>query len=602
MTHKEIDNKIEHNEKIKKKEERELNRLSNARLVLAILFVLGFAAYFKSDLTAGLAVSAAAGLFFAYFVVLFARKKEDIDALETYQVVLERYRERLQGTWENLPETGFQYRDMAPNKSDDLDLFGERSLFQYLSVAHTMSGNDALARLLVKPNLKYIAERQESVSELLRDDEFALQFEALALQPNERKRKREQEAEKNLRSYARGESEPLWPYLHWVGYGLPIVTAIAIVAAVIGFMPLTFPLALVATQLGAAILSGGAISERKQALLNFHRRLKGLQGRLNLLQKTSFESFYLKEMQKDLSNSSAALSELNRLVSLWNLRENFLLYFPLCGLLAWDFNCLAAIERWRKKYGSDFNRWLDWIGEVEALLSLGTIGRLREDAVPAEIVADEKPYLDMVEATHPLLASETAVKNDYHQEGETVIITGSNMSGKSTFMRTIGLNAVLAYAGGVVCAKRFAISPMHILTSMRVRDDVGQGISTFYGEILRIKEMADYAKKGKPMLVLIDEIFKGTNSADRIIGAETAIRRLSKPWIMTLVTTHDFELCALVEAEEVNGRNQHFEEHYEGDNILFDYKIQPGRCQTTNAQALMRLAGLMDETDNEDRW
>ncbi len=601
MTGKEIDNKIKQNEKTRKREEHELNRLSNIRLVLAIFFVLGLAAYFKEDLTVGLVIAGIAGLLFAYFVVLFGRKKEDIDALETYKVVLERYKERLQGTWDNLPENGSGYRKMAPHKSDDLDLFGQRSLFQYLSVAHTMSGNDALARLLVKPNLTFIAERQDSVAELLRDDDFALQFEALALQPNERKRKREQEAEKTLRSYARGEGEPLWPHLHWIGYGLPVVTGLAIGSAVAGIMPITFPLGLVAIQLGAAILSAGAIASRKQALLNFHRRLKGLQGRLNLLQKTSFESFYLTKMQKDVSNSSAALAELNRLVSLWNLRENFLLYFPLCGLFAWDFNCLAAIERWRNKYGDDFNRWLDWIGEVEALLSLGTIGRLRGDAVLAEIADLDEPYLDMVEATHPLLPPKTAVKNDYHQEGETVIITGSNMSGKSTFMRTIGLNAVLAYAGGVVCAKRFVISPMHVLTSMRVRDDVGQGISTFYGEILRIKEMADYAKKGRPMLVLIDEIFKGTNSADRIIGAETAIRRLSEPWIMTLVTTHDFELCALVEAQEVDGRNQHFEEHYEGDNILFDYKIRPGRCQTTNAQALMRLAGLMDDVDDEDR-
>lgn len=601
MTRKEIDNRIKENEKKRKIQERELNRLSNFRLVLAIFFVLSLASYFKEGMTAGLVMAGIDALLFAYMVVLFGRKKEDIEALETYKVVLERYKERLLGTWENLPETGAAYRDWARNKSDDLDLFGARSLFQYLSVAHTMSGNDALARLLVKPNLTYISDRQNSVAELLRDDDFALQFEALALQPNERKRKREQEAEKSLRSYARGEGEPVWPYLQWVGYALPLVTALAIGATVAGALPITIPLSLVATQLGAAILAGGAIAERKRSLINFHRRLKGLQSRLTLLQKMSFESYYLTQMQQDIANSTAALADLNRLVSLWNLRENFLMYFPLCGLFAWDFNCLAAIERWRKRYGDDFNLWLDWIGEVEALLSLGTIGRVREDAVLAEIVDLDRPYLDMEEATHPLLASKTAVRNDYHQEGETVIITGSNMSGKSTFMRTIGLNAVLAYAGGVVCAKRFVISPMHVLTSMRVRDDVGQGISTFYGEILRIKEMADYAKKQRPMLVLIDEIFKGTNSADRIIGAETAIRRLSKPWIMTLVTTHDFELCALVEAQEVNGRNHHFEEHYEGDDILFDYKIRPGRCQTTNAQALMRMAGLMDDVDDEDR-
>ena len=130
---------------------------------------------------------------------------------------------------------------------------------------------------------------------------------------------------------------------------------------------------------------------------------------------------------------------------------------------------------------------------------------------------------------------------------------------------------------------------------MRVQDNVDEGISTFYGEILRIKDMVDYAKKEKPMLVLIDEIFKGTNSADRIVGAQATIRKLSQPWIMALVTTHDFELCALVEEKEVNGKNCHFQEYYEGDRLYFDYVIRPGRTQTTNAKHLMRMTGLLDE-------
>ena len=172
------------------------------------------------------------------------------------------------------------------------------------------------------------------------------------------------------------------------------------------------------------------------------------------------------------------------------------------------------------------------------------------------------------------------------------------MSGKSTFMRTLALNAVLAYAGGTVMAKNFRISPMRIFTSMRVRDDVSEGISSFYGEILRIKQMVAWSEQEKPMLVLVDEIFKGTNSADRIIGAEAAIKKLSRPWMMTIVTTHDFELCALADSPEVGGKNYHFEEHYDGDTIAFDYKIRPGRCRTTNAQHLMRIAGLLDEENH----
>ena len=307
-------------------------------------------------------------------------------------------------------------------------------------------------------------------------------------------------------------------------------------------------------------------------------------------------------MQKQLANAGEGIRALNRIVNTWQLRENFVLYLPLVGFLAWDFNCCLALDGWRKKYGASFTLWMDWLGEVEALYSLGTLSRVRPDETTVPEIVPGGPLLEMDDGKHPLLDPRTVVGNDYTQGGDTVIITGSNMSGKSTFMRTLALNAVLAYAGGTVMAKRFRISPMHIFTSMRVSDDVSEGISSFYGEILRIKQMVTWSEQKKPMLVLVDEIFKGTNSADRIIGAQAAIRKLSHPWMMTLVTTHDFELCALADSPEVQGKNYHFEEHYEGDAIAFDYKIRPGRCKTTNAQHLMRIAGLLDaETLEEEK-
>ena len=168
------------------------------------------------------------------------------------------------------------------------------------------------------------------------------------------------------------------------------------------------------------------------------------------------------------------------------------------------------------------------------------------------------------------------------------------MSGKTTYMRTLGSNAVLAYAGAPVCAQSFALTPMAVYTSIQISDDLAGGISTFYAELLRIKKMMTYSKRGRPMLILIDEIFRGTNSADRIVGAREAIRRLTLPHAITIVTTHDFELCDLG-SEGVPVENAHFEEHYEGDKILFDFKIREGRCRTTNAQYLLRMAGIMGD-------
>lgn len=175
---------------------------------------------------------------------------------------------------------------------------------------------------------------------------------------------------------------------------------------------------------------------------------------------------------------------------------------------------------------------------------------------------------------------------------ETAVITGSNMSGKTTLLRTIGINLVLAYAGSPVCAKEFNCSIMDIFTSMRVKDDISTGVSTFYAELIRIKMIIEHVKKQSPMIFLIDEIFRGTNSNDRISGAKNIISNLYKEWIIGLISTHDFELCEMENEKHINVKNYHFSEYYENNKIIFDYKLKQGRCNTTNAKYLMRLVGV----------
>ena len=206
----------------------------------------------------------------------------------------------------------------------------------------------------------------------------------------------------------------------------------------------------------------------------------------------------------------------------------------------------------------------------------------------------QAPRLAATALRNPLLPEETAVANDAALTAGTTIITGSNMSGKTTWLRTLGMNAVLAWAGAPVCATAFSLSPLALYTSIRVDDSLAEGMSTFYAELLRIKEMIEAERTGRPLLLLIDEIFKGTNSADRITGARAALAHLTNAHSITLVSTHDFELCDL----EVPGgsvRNAHFEEHYTDGKIAFDYRLRAGRCETTNAVYLLRLVGIVDE-------
>lgn len=598
MKQNEIHSKLAENEARLKNEKKRLMMWSNLRLVSAFLVLVGMVFGFKNDFPLGFVLAGGALALFCYYVYRFNRQQHLIELVQNRLLVLERYDARTKGEWHNFADDGASYVKKEDYISSDLDLFGPDSLYQYLSVAHTISGRDALMRLLTRPNLKLIEARQASVLELLKDDDLAIDFEALGFQKNRRLEEDERAAEARLRAYATGKGNRAIGQLKLLAYGLPLLTLFSALGALQGigsWMTVAYAFVL---QLFAALMLSGSIQVEKDSVMVLAKKLDRVEERINVLLKPDFKSDYLVEMQRQLANAGDGIRALNRIVNAWHLRENFLFYWPLVGFLAWDFNCCLALDRWRKRYGKSFETWMDWLGEVEALYSLGTISRVRPDETTVPEIADQSsPFIEMADGKHPLLDPRTVIGNDYRQGADTVIITGSNMSGKSTFMRTIALNAVLAYAGGTVCAKAFRITPMRIFTSMRVRDDVSEGISSFYGEILRIKGMVQFAEKEVPMLVLVDEIFKGTNSADRIIGAQAAIRKLTHPWMMTVVTTHDFELCALADSDDIHGKNYHFEEHYEGDTIAFDYKIRPGRCMTTNAKHLMRIAGLLDADD-----
>ena len=288
------------------------------------------------------------------------------------------------------------------------------------------------------------------------------------------------------------------------------------------------------------------------------------------------------------------MTALNKLTDQIKVRYNFIANILLNGFLMWNVHCMDALGIWQKQYGNDIRGWLKAMGEMEALLSLAVIGRVKSNYVFPDIIESSLPEFKFENMTHPLISEEKVVGNDAEFREATCIITGSNMSGKTTFLRSIGVNLALAYAGAPVTAKQFSTSYMEVFTSMRIEDRVDEGISTFYAELLRIKEMIEYSQRHLPMLTLIDEIFKGTNSADRILGAAETIKKLGKPWVNVMVTTHDFELCNLEKEEKRKTYNYHFEEYYKDNQIMFDYKLRKERCQTTNAKYLLRMVGILD--------
>ena len=253
---------------------------------------------------------------------------------------------------------------------------------------------------------------------------------------------------------------------------------------------------------------------------------------------------------------------------------------------------VVAFMKWRVTAANHLRTWLDAFAEVEVLISLASIGQTRTTYCFPTFYEGEEPHLTVEGLTSLLVADAKGVPNDVELTAGTTIITGANMSGKTTWIRTLAAAVMVAYSGAPVCAKSFAVSRLAVMTSIRVNDDLSQGVSTFYAELLRIKSMIEYADKKLPMLACIDEIFKGTNVNDRVVGAKEAIRRLTNDRSITLVTTHDFQLCDMVD-ESTHIQNAHFEEYYENDEIKFDFKLRKGRTHTTNAKYLLRMAGIL---------
>jgi DNA mismatch repair ATPase MutS len=278
---------------------------------------------------------------------------------------------------------------------------------------------------------------------------------------------------------------------------------------------------------------------------------------------------------------------------LLNSRRNQL-FAPFALLLMWGTQMAHAIESWRAIAGPAIARWLAVVGQFEALCALAAYGYENPDDPFPEIVASGAPCYDGEQLGHPLLPASRCVRNDLHLTNglRLLIVSGSNMSGKSTFLRTVGINAVLALAGAPVRARRLRLSPFAIGATLRIQDSLQEGRSRFYAEILRVRQIVDLTRGPLSLLFLLDEVFAGTNSHDRRLGAEAVVNGLVESGALGLVTTHDLSLTHIAEQLGSRAANVHFADHFENGVMTFDYRLQPGVVRHSNALALMRAVGL----------
>jgi len=520
----------------------------------------------------------------------------------------ERALARLNGRWAGTGgETGERFLHDEHLYAHDLDLFGEASLFELLSSARTRIGEDTLAAWLKAPaDPSTVRARQQAVVELaprtdLRED-LAVLGESLRTGVNAEALAVWGERPPGLASPA----VPAWVWALSAAGVLAAAGAVVWLVAVLGFLPHVNAGMLSALR-AYAVLTYAVCQVvlwrfRASTAVILHdvdeaARDLGLLSRVvGRLEAERFSAPRLATLRGELNveglPASRRIARLNKLTDLVDSRDNMLVRM-IGPLLLWDVHLIFAIERWRRSSGPALRHWLAAVGEMEALSSLAAYHYEHPADVFPEVI-EGPPAFEAEELGHPLLAEAVMVRNDVRIAGDlrVLIVSGSNMSGKSTLLRTVGINAVLALAGAPVRARRLRLTTLEIGASIRIQDSLQSGVSRFYAEITRLGLIMRRADETGRVLFLIDELLHGTNSHDRRIGAEAIVRGLVERGAIGLVTTHDLALASVATAMGSRGANVHFQDVLQDGRLSFDYRMRPGVVEHSNALALMRSVGL----------
>jgi len=503
----------------------------------------------------------------------------------------ERGLSRISDRWARAGDDGARFADPAHPYADDLDLFGPGSLFQRLDSAQTEAGKQTLASWLRAPAPgEEIHRRHAAVAELQPRLSFR---EELALLGGDDPRGL---ACRGLSGWASTAPILLPGWLRALGFVLPLGPAVTIVGwAVLGWGSEPFVVA-TAVELLAVQPWRGRVRDAVSAVAAAGGDARALARVLSVVEAERFESPRLAAVSDRLGSSpSKHLERLARLVDLIESRRN-LFFAPIAALLLWDLHLAVAAESWRRGLGRRVGDWLSALGDLEALASLaGYAFECPDHPFPELLDGDLPPGFSALGLGHPLLPAVGLVPNDVElgRDSALLVVSGSNMSGKSTLLRAVGANAVLAMAGAPVRARRLRLTQLAVGASIRIHDSLQEGSSRFYAEIRRLRALLDLAKGPRPLLFLLDEVLHGTNSADRRRGAEAVLRAFIEAGAIGLVTTHDLSLAEIPENLAGRARNVHFEDHIESGEVRFDYRMRPGVVEKSNAIQLMRAIGLL---------
>ena len=572
---------------LKQEQTRKSNTLSNIRLIIfAIILIISIS--IKCQFTSNPLLSLIAFILLTIFFIIVYFHERIIKKENMYQEYLDliyTYEQRRNGQWKEFDNgDNLLINDLAT----DLDLVGKNSLFQLINISKSLNSKKSLIKKIIEPKVKEkdILTNQEAITELKNNPEFILDYIRTI---NNIKKIEEKDYTNSLTILS--EDKHISKKELIFGIITAVITDIILLLGIFNILNIRFFIITLIIQLIISYIYQFKYSNEFNNISKCGRAFVDYKNIFPILNKYNFKSKKISKIKDELSSSEEIIKQLDKVCNLDGFRYNFITNVILNGIMSLNIITLYKYNKLITLNGDTLKTTTNNITELENLISFTTIPLIKDNVTLPIISKDIK--LDIKDIAHPLLDESKCITNNFNCKDDINIITGSNMSGKTSFMRTIAINLILMYNGTYVNASHFESSLNKIFTSIRVTDDIEAGISTFYGELLRIEKILDYSKSNNdPIIVFIDEIFKGTNYKDRILGAKEIIKKLSKLNCIVLITTHDFELC---EIDNKKIYNYHFEEQYNENKISFDYKIKDGMCTKTNAKYLMKQIGIIDK-------
>ena len=477
--------------------------------------------------------------------------------------------------------------------ANDIDLFGRASLFQYINRTTSDMGSTALAGWLLNPAATTtILQRQVAVKELAGATEWRQELQAFG-----REKKIAMVTKERLQNWISEKTtfnHPAWKLLQYV-WPVIMITIITLNIADLVSNPVRNYF-LLASAIIAWVISKKVLPIHDQ-VSKMTEELSVLSDSIRLIEKSSFQSPLLQELHAvytiENGYASGELKQLKNILARLDYRLNPVIFIPLAILFQWDLQQVQALEKWKKRNQQNINAWFDALGKLEAICSLATLHFNHPDWCFPELKNEHFSIAGEV-VGHPLINPLKRVSNPISipASGELMLITGSNMAGKSTYLRGIGINVVLTMMGSVVCAKSFRLSPVQLITSMRIADNLEENTSTFYAELKKLKTVIEKVNSNEKVFILLDEILRGTNSLDRHTGSVALTKQLIKHKAAGIIATHDIELTKLKETYPNNILNYHFDAQVSNDELYFDYELKEGICRSINASILMKKIGI----------